>query len=234
MIRIAGQRIHQQVNGVVFLAVGKPPSPLPLGSPPVQSATVLQSDLKNREGAAVCPEGRGLPAPSTSQHSCTIEATEPPGEASAGVGLPPGCFGMHRSTARKMRREGAALWTTLLWAGGAAWPEEAQAATLLVPDRYATTQAAVEASATDDTGFLSPGVHTGKASRNVEIQHRDIVLTPVAGAEQTIIVPRPRFQDLGDSTPLMSSLAQPETAPFTGLGCPSSVPNSYPFSRNGS
>ena len=61
------------------------------------------------------------------------------------------------------------------------------ASTRLVPEQYATIQAAVDASVSGDVVLLSPGTYTGDGNRAIDFRGQDLVLTSVAGPEQTII-----------------------------------------------
>mgnify|MGYP000893591640 CR=1 FL=1 len=77
------------------------------------------------------------------------------------------------------------LWALLI--GAAAHPEVTSGATHLVPEEYATIQAAIDAAAVGDTVLIGPGTYRGEGNREIELRGRDIVVTSRTGPEDTII-----------------------------------------------
>lgn len=63
----------------------------------------------------------------------------------------------------------------------------AGAATRHVPEQHATIQEALNAAASGDSILVAPGVYQGPLNRNLDFGGKDLVLTSLAGAEQTIL-----------------------------------------------
>ncbi len=63
----------------------------------------------------------------------------------------------------------------------------ARSATLLVPEDYATIQAAVDASVPGDTVLLRQGLYRGPGNRGIDFRGKDIVLKSISGPEWTVL-----------------------------------------------
>ncbi len=66
-------------------------------------------------------------------------------------------------------------------------PSPAAAATLMVPGRYATIQAAVNAAANGDTVLIADGTYTGSGDVDIDYAGKSLTVTSQHGAAKTII-----------------------------------------------
>ena len=63
----------------------------------------------------------------------------------------------------------------------------ALAAIRVVPYAYPTIQVAIDNSASGDTVLIAPGTYSGDGNHDLDLGTRDLLVTSMAGAEQTII-----------------------------------------------
>lgn len=81
----------------------------------------------------------------------------------------------------------AGFGAVLLLSVGPLDPCTANAATLRVPEDFATIQAAVDASEAGDSVVVGPGTYRGPGNRSIHFPGHELVVTSAAGAEETTL-----------------------------------------------